>query len=334
MVARPVLEPSGPFARLPLQPHQLTESVTPTEDVFVLAHLGVAHVDPTTWTLEIDGLVRRRRSYTLDELKRYPKREVQSFHQCVGNPLQPGVAARRVANVVWGGVELQTLLDEAGVNEAATCLWSYGLDQGDFQGERCDSYLKDLPLQRVAAGDVLVAYELNGEPLSAEHGFPARLFVPGWYGTNSVKWLYRMTLADRRAEGLFTTRYYNEPVPTADDGAARRSPVWEIAPDSAIVAPAPEQQLPAGKSVEVWGRAWAAKGLRTVEVSVDGGQTWRPATLEAREGWSWQRFSYTWRPDEVGAITLACRATALDGATQPPANARNAIHTVAVAVMA
>jgi DMSO/TMAO reductase YedYZ molybdopterin-dependent catalytic subunit len=327
------MDPKGPLARIPLQPHQLTDAVTPTADVFVLAHLGVPHVDAATWTLAIDGLVRRERSYTLDALKRYPKREIQSFHQCVGNPLQPGVAARRIANVVWGGVDLQRLLDEAGVADAATYLWSYGLDYGELQGTYCESYLKDLPLERLAAGDVLVAYEQNGVPLSTEHGFPARLFVPGWYGTNSVKWLSRLTLADRRADGLFTTVLYNEEVPSAgEDAPPERRPVWEIAPEAVVVAPAPDARVRVGTSVEIWGRAWAPRGLRSVEVSIDGGQQWQPAAVEAREGWSWQRFSFVWRPAAAGPATIACRATDRLRATQPPTAARNAIHRVAVTV--
>ena len=321
MPVRPILDPSGGFRRIPLRPHQLTEPGTSTDNVFVLAHLGVPRINPATWTLEIDGLVRQRRVYTLGELQRFPKREIRSVHNCVGNPLQPQVPTRRVANVVWGGVDLEALLDEAGVAEAARYVWSYGIDYGEFNGTYCDSYRKDLPLERVDDGDVLVAYELNGEPLPAEHGFPIRLFVPGWYGTNSVKWLFRMTLADRRAEGLFTTVFYNEP-----------TPAWAIAPDSVIVAPGPDERLQKVAPVEIWGWAWAANGIRTVEISVDGGRTWRAATVDVRQQRSWQRFSLWWHPVEAGRITIACRATDNAGASQPPSGARNEIHSVAVTV--
>jgi sulfane dehydrogenase subunit SoxC len=331
---RPILDPSGPFSRIPLRPHQLTQHVTPTRDLFVLAHLGVPRVDPATWTLEFDGLVRHPRVYTLDELKRFPKRLIQSFHQCVGNPLQPRVPTRRVADVVWGGVDLTTLLDQVGVEAPANYVWSYGLDHGVFDGTPNESYLKDLPLERVADGDVLVAYELNGEPLPAEHGFPVRLFIPGWYGTNSVKWLFRMTLADQRANGLFTTRLYNDAVSTSDADSPHMRPAWAVAPESLIVAPAPDARLEVGTPVEIWGRAWAARGVRTVDVSVDGGQRWRSAAVEPREEWSWQRFSVPWLPTECGNATLASRATDSKGETQPPTGARNEIYTVSVTVTA
>lgn len=334
MRARAVLDPGGLFRYIPLRPHQFTEAVTPTRDLFVLAHLGVARVDPVAWSLDIDGLVRCPQRLTLADLQRFPKREVLSFHECAGNPLTPEVPERRVANVVWGGVTLETLLDKVGVEPTASYIWSYGLDHGPFAGTQNDSYLKDLPLRRVKAGDVLVAYELNGEPLSAEHGFPARLLVPGWYGTNSVKWLYRMVLADRRADGPFTTVFYNEVIPSSPGASTVRTrPVWEVAPESVIVAPAPDERLQVGTPAEIWGWAWSAKGIRTVEVSVDGGETWHAAAVNVREQWSWQRFHVAWRPSEPGGVTLLCRASDLAGATQPPRGARNAIHAVPVTVV-
>ena len=334
MRARPVLDPTGLFRRIPLKPHQLIEALTPTRDLFVLAHLGVAHVHPAVWSLDIDGLVRCPQRFTLADLQRLPKREILSFHECAGNPLTPEVPERRIANVIWGGVDLETLLDAVGVEPTARYVWSYGLDYGPFLGTQNDAYLKDLPLWRVKTGGVLVAYEVNGEPLSAEHGFPARLLVPGWYGTNSVKWLYRMTLAERRADGPFTTVFYNEVVPSSPESPpVRTRPVWEVAPESVIVAPTPDERLQAGSVVEIWGWAWAAEGICTVEVSVDGGQTWQAAALEAREQWSWQRFRLAWRPSEAGGVTLLCRARDATGATQPSSRARNAIHAVPVTVV-
>jgi DMSO/TMAO reductase YedYZ molybdopterin-dependent catalytic subunit len=134
-------------------------------------------------------------------------------------------------------------------------VWLGGADYGVFDGESCEAFVKDLPLERVAA-DVLVAYEMNGAPLRPEHGYPARLVVPGYYGTNSVKWLNRLSLAEKRANGPFTTRWYNDPILNADGRPTGRTvPVWSIAPESVIVSPAPDQTLSAGEDVEIWG--WA-----------------------------------------------------------------------------
>ena len=201
---------------------------------------------------------------------------------------------------------------------------------GEFEGVDCPAFVKDLPIERVAA-DVLIAYEMNGAPLTPEHGFPARLVVPGFYGTNSVKWLTRLTLAETRATGPFTTRWYNDPV---RDAAGRptgaTTPVWSIAPESVIVSPAPDQALTAGEDVEIWGWAWADGGVTTVELSSDGGARWSCRDLEPHAGRAWQRFSVTWRPDRRGEHRAVHARRSADGRWQPDAGARNAIYRVPV----
>ncbi|MGH7905549.1 MAG: molybdopterin-dependent oxidoreductase, partial [Candidatus Binataceae bacterium] len=300
---------------------------------FTLAHFGIPEIEPNGWAIEIDGMVRRPIRLTLEDLIRRPKRTMLSFHECAGNPLKPKQAIRAVANVVWSGADLKELLDEAEIEPAARFLWSYGVDHGDYGDIQSASYLKDLPLERLAAGDIILAYEMNGEPLMLEHGAPVRLFIPGYYGTNSVKWLCRMTLADRRADGPLTTTLYNDPAPRSDGNRdSKPRPVWAIAPESVIVAPAPKAKLHAGEPVEIWGWAWAAAGVAQVEVSLDGGAAYSRAKLADREQWSWQRFSFDWRPQTVGAFALASRATDSDGATQPASAARNSIYKVNVIV--
>jgi DMSO/TMAO reductase YedYZ molybdopterin-dependent catalytic subunit len=257
---------------------------------------------------------------------------VEAVHQCVGNPLEPTVPTRRVANLRWGGVDLAALLDEIGVDPRARFMWSYGLDGGDFAGTSCDWYVKDLPLERLAAGGVLLAYEIDGAPLPAEHGFPLRLVVPGYYGTNSVKWLWRLHLAENRADGPFTTAFYNDRL-SADDVAAGlppRRPVWAVAPESIIVAPAPDAVVAVGEPTEIRGWAWSFRGIAAVEVTVDGGKSFARAALEERRGWAWQRFSLRWRPTERGEMLLGARAVEATGAGQPLAGARNSIHTVRI----
>lgn len=331
---RPPLDPASGVRLVKLAPHQLTAPITDPKDLFVLAHLGIPRVDSARWSLMIDGLVGHSRSFSLDELKARPKVVVEAVHNCSGSPMEPAVPTRRAANLRWGGVDLAALLDELGVDPSAAFLWSYGLDGGDFADTSCDWFVKDLPLSRLAAGGVLLAYELNGAPLPAEHGFPLRLVVPGYYGTNSVKWLWRLELAPARFDGLFTTRLYNDPV-AADDVAAgqpSRRPVWAIAPDAVIVSPAPDSSLRAGEATEIEGWAWSFRGIESVEVSVDGGASFACATLEARRGWAWQRFSLPWRPAEPGTYTIATRASDANGMAQPASGARNESHTVHVTV--
>jgi DMSO/TMAO reductase YedYZ molybdopterin-dependent catalytic subunit len=188
-------------------------------------------------------------------------------------------------------------------------------------------------LDRVAA-DVLIAFEMNGEPLRPEHGHPARLVVPGHYGTNSVKWLTRLTLAGARASGPFTTRWYNDPILDVEGKpTGATTPVGPIAPESVIVSPAPDQTLPIGEDVEVWGWAWADGGVSAIDVSADDGGGWTPAAIERSAGRAWQRFAATWRPRHHGAYELWSRARSATGGPQPDAGARNAIHRVPIIVL-
>jgi DMSO/TMAO reductase YedYZ molybdopterin-dependent catalytic subunit len=326
------LDPQGYFRRVPLAPERLTDRITATPDAVVLCHLGVPRLGPQDWSLTIDGMVGKPRTLQFDDLLSFPKIEVASIHQCAGSPLQPFEPMRRICNVVWSGARLIDVLAASELDPAATFLWSYGLDWGTFSDVGVDAYLKDLPRERIAA-DTLIAYEMNGKPLPAENGFPARLVVPGFYGTNSVKWLTRMTLADRRADSPFTTRWYNDPV--LDENGAQTGetrPVWSIAPESLIVAPAPDQVLAVSIPVDVWGWAWADGGVERLEIATSG-DDWRMATLEAPAGRHWQRFALTWTPSAIGHFDLASRATARNGLIQPDSGRRNAIYRLPVTVV-
>ncbi|MGX5736464.1 molybdopterin-dependent oxidoreductase [Bosea thiooxidans] len=331
---RPPLDPASGVRRIKLAPHQTTDAVTATDDLFVLAHLGIPRVDPARWSLRLDGLIGRERSFSLAELKARPKRVVEAVHQCCGSPMEPKVPTRRVANLRWGGVDLAALLDELGVDPGASFLWSFGLDGGPFAGRHCDGFLKDMPLSRLAAGDVLLAYELNGAPLPAEHGFPLRLVVPGYYGTNSVKWLWRLHLAAERATGLFVSELYNDPVDAEEiaAGAPSRRPVWAVAPEAIIVTPAPDAVVPADTPVPIEGWAWSFRAVAAVELTADDGASFLRAELEPRRGWRWQRFSCLWQPPAPGEWRLRARASEAGGVTQPLDGARNAQHSVTIRV--
>ena len=326
------LDPQGYYRRVPLAPHQLQDRVTRTEDAIVLCHVGVPRLDREEWSLTIDGLVERHATLRFGDLSRYPKVELTSIHQCSGSPLQPFEPTRRICNVTWAGARLGDVLADCRPGVAATFLWSYGADSGELGGVVIEPYLKDLPLDRVAA-DVLIAYEMNGAPLAAEHGYPARLVVPGYYGTNSVKWLTRLTLADRRATGPVTTTWYNDPVfDGSGNPTGETTPVWSIAPESLIVAPAPDSSVARGTEIEIWGWAWADGGIAAVDISTDQEKTSMGAAVEPRRGREWQRFSLRWTPTDKGRLTLSSRATSCAGEYQLLAGRRNAVHRVPVTI--
>lgn len=332
----PVMDmvPRKTVRHIPLAPHQYTERITPSTDVFVLAHMGIPRARAEDWWLDVAGLVDKPLRLSFDEITRMPKRRVTALHECAGFPKAPHIATRRYANVTWGGVDLASVLQAAGIQAGARYLWSYGLDRGAFEDVQSHVYLKDMPLDRLTNGDVLLAYELNGERLDSEHGFPLRLIIPGFYGTNSVKWLYRLELSDRRPEGPFTTTYYNDVVvtPTPDNPKGITKPVWEIAPESIIVSPAANAELPGGTCL-IWGWAWADAGIQGVEVSMDGGQNWTAANMEIAVNRAWQRFELMWKPPAHGQYTLMSRATDHTGKIQPLLHARNCVYEVLVTVL-
>jgi len=194
----------------PTKPHLLSGAITTDEDLFQTIHMGAVDVDVDKWLLAIDGLVERPFALTYEQLLKLPSSNVQSVHECFGSPLAPATTALwRVGNVIWTGVPLRIVLDMARPQQSADFVWSEGLDSGTFAGVDADRYQKDLPLAKARSHEVLVAYRMNGQPLGRERGGPVRLVVPGWFGTNSTKWLCRLSVCEGRAPGPYTTRFYN-----------------------------------------------------------------------------------------------------------------------------
>ncbi len=305
-----------------LRPQDMTSFVTPEADLFSVWHLGIPDVPTDTWTLTVGGAVARPLTLSLRDLTSLPRTEITCVHECAGSPRARTVPQRRVGNVRWGGVRLSDLLRLADVEDGAAYVISTGRDHGVYDGARHERYEKDVPLAKALDGSVLVALTVNGAPLSVRRGGPVRLVVPGYYGTNSTKWLDSLTVSDRRSTSAFTTTYYMDP---PEDGVGAASPVWELAPNSCLVAPV-DGSVHVGEPVEIRGWAWAGEPVTSVEVTTDGGHDWSPAEVATRSQYEWQGFSFAWTPASVGEHILACRATTRSGATQPLTPRRNRIH--------
>jgi sulfane dehydrogenase subunit SoxC len=324
-----VMGPAATVRRL-VPVARLDSWITPVDNVYVIAHMGIARIDLQRWRLTVDGLVERAVTLDYRELTSLPSREVTAVIECFGNPVQPDVPTRRVGNVVWRGVPLAEVLARAGVQAGADAVWLEGLDFGTFAGMSSDRYLKDLPLDRALEGDVLLAWQMNGAPLTPEHGFPVRVFVPGYFGTNAVKWLARIQVARGRPEGLFTTRLYNRRV-VVDGPAVYDHPVRELDVNSVIVRPQERSVLTSGQHV-ISGWAWSAGNVTDVEVSTDAGATWLQAQIAPPElVHAWQRFALDWPVEAPGAYQIACRACDAKGRIQP-FEGRNRVHVVNVRV--
>ena len=318
------MDPAVTTKRTP-PPDRLGSRITQTPDAYVIGHLGIARVAVPDWSLRVGGLVDSELRISLPELRALPSVTVTAVLECFGNPLEPTIPVRRAANVRWRGVPVRVLLDAAGVRSGASVIWARGLDRGQFDGIDCACYLKDLPLAVVAERGI-IAYEMNGEPLSGEHGFPARLFVPGYFGTNNVKWLAALTLADRRPEHLFTNRLYQR----AEPGADRLVSVRDLDVTSLITSPGEGQTVTAG-IVTIRGWAWSSVPVTAVHIGVQ--DDWQRAELEPGSigDFAWQQFSADLRL-APGDYRVLARAADCRGRVQPQAGARNQVHAVSLRV--
>jgi sulfane dehydrogenase subunit SoxC len=305
----------------------LRYDLTPLGLHYLLIHFDIPQVDAASWRLELGGEVARPLSLSLDELKERPKASVACTLECAGNgrarltprPLSQPWLEEAIGNAEWTGTLLAPLLQEAGVGDGAVEVLFTGLDRG-LQGEVEHAYERSLPLDEALRPELLLAYEVNGQPLPPQHGFPLRLIVPGWYGMTHVKWLDRITVLTEPFEGYQQAHQYR----TKQSEDERGEPVTRILPRSLLVPPGipdfPDRQrfLEPGSHV-LEGRAWSGWApITRVEVSVDGGRSWHDAALDDPTGnFGWRRWRFRWEDVEPGEYELWSRATDDAGNVQP-----------------
>ncbi len=278
-----------------------------------------------------------------------PEVTVAVTMECAGNGralLEPRPASQpwlleAVGTGEWTGVPLSHVLDAAGMHDDAIEVLFTGSDRG-IEGGVEQTYRRSLTVVDANAGEVLLAYELNGAALPPQHGFPLRLVVPGWYGMTNVKWLTSITVTDTEFSGYQQSNAYRLRQTEGETGAA----LGRIAVRSLMVPPGiPDfftrtRTLAAG-NCSVTGRAWSGNGpIVTVDVSTDGGSKWDQAQLDPPElgDRAWQSWRFEWVA-EPGEHELCCRATDAAGTRQPlrpewnlGGYANNAVHRVPVHV--
>ena len=275
------------------------------------------------WQLSVEGAVERPLTLTLEELQALPSHTVIATLECAGNnrsvldPPADGIqfGCGAVSTAEWRGVSLATVLHEAGLRSDAQEVLGEGTDRGHEKslGQEIP-FERSLPLPKALDPDTLLAYEMDGQPLPHEHGFPARLIVPGWYGMASVKWLAKLQVLDQPYAGFFQKTKYIYEVPGQES-----TPVRTMRVKATFVQPADGDTVTAGAPVTVRGYAWSGEGeVSGVAVSTDGGTSWQDAALTAAPGqWAWCEWSLDWTPGASGHATLLVRATDAAGNAQP-----------------
>ncbi len=325
-----VMEPSTTFRhRVPI--NNLNTKITPNSDVFVLAHFGIPRIALNDWRLHFSGMFDCPRTMTIDDIRAFPKHQIESYIKCAGFPDDHRIATRNASNALWGGALLTDVMRAVGLSPEADFLWFYAPDHGSYGKWSADRYLKDVSVKRLSVADILLAYEVNNEPLPAEHGFPLRVFIPGYYGTNSVKWLCRIDAAKVRAPDIFTNELYNDPVFEEGKQTLETSPVWGVAPEALIVAPENGATILRG-NIAVSGWCWGEHEIVEVQLSLDHGQNWISTAPEFRIQNSWQAFTFRVHVDTPGNLDLLVRAIDELGQTQSAQEARNSIHRIEINV--
>lgn len=288
---------------------------TPTDRFFVRDHTSTPLIDARTWRLRLHGSgLARPCAFGYDDLLRMPDRTISAVIECTGNGRAyfasqqgrptPGSQWKLggVGAASWRGVPLSAVLERAGVTRHAIDVMPAGLDPEYVDDGRNQGRVRrPMPIGK-AMDDVLLAYEMNGEPLLPDHGFPVRVVVPGWVGIASIKWVGDIEVSAEPLSSPWNTDYYR-----LDTGPLTRQ----------IVKSAFELG-PAFHGDTLHGRSWSGDGgIRRVEVSTDAGATWRRARLHGpADPTGWQRWDLPWRP-APGSYTLLARATDQSGTSQP-----------------
>ncbi|MBL8129074.1 MAG: sulfite oxidase, partial [Chloroflexia bacterium] len=281
--------------------------ITPNDEFFVIKHFNVPELTAADWRLEVGGLVDQPMTLSLEELKARPRQEVPFTIECSGNsafPFNKGL----VSNAVWAGTPLAALLDDAGVQEPGIEVVFWGADAGEQTWREMtvtEQFARSMSLEDARNPENLLAYEMNGEPLPALHGFPLRLIAPGWYGIANVKWLSRIEVWNRRYMGNFMARDYVTIREEERDGQT----TWTFTSvGRARLKSAPAKVTKDGQEYQIMGAAWGGP-IAGVEVRIDDGP-WQPATLlqEDDSPFTWTFWTLDWGTPTPGEHTVTSRA--------------------------
>jgi sulfite oxidase len=301
--------------------------LTSQEHFYVRTHGSIPAVDPTSYRLFLTGLVQRKRELSLDDLRSMSAvHTVTATLECAGNRRHELMAVKPILGEVpwraavigtakWRGVPLREVLRAVGVEADARYVTFTSLDEAQFEGERV-SYESSIALEKALSPDVLLAYEMNDEPLAPEHGFPLRVIVPGYIGAKSVKWLREIMLQEHPSTNPYQARDYKlfPPEITAQTvDWSRGKTLEDLTLNAAITTPQEGETVAAGPT-RIQGYAITGEGapVERVELSVDGAKTWTTATIVERadpHAWCFWEVTVALSPGDCQMIVRAWDAS-------------------------
>lgn len=305
---------AGLFGNLLGQPEpRRTQPITPNNEFYVTSYRSPPTIHLNDWSLSIGGLVQRSLTLTYEQLLVKPTVSQIVTLECVGNT----VAGEFISTARWEGVPLRSFLEEAGVRS----------DAYDVVFLAADGYSDSIRLDRAMAGDVMIAHRMNGVPLPAGHGFPARAIVPGHYGMKSVQWLSGIEVVAQDYKGYYAQKGWT------DEAVIKTTSRIDLPGHGATVR---------GLHHTIEGVAFAGtRGIRLVEISTDGGASWTAAVLEPPlSPFAWVVWRYDWPAPKPGSYSLVVRATDGAGVRQtsieqdPAPDGATGLHEIAVTVEA
>jgi DMSO/TMAO reductase YedYZ molybdopterin-dependent catalytic subunit len=336
--------------------HLLDDRVTPSNRLFVRNN-GIVpdhalDMDATGWTLTIDGEVNNELTLTLDDLKsNFENVTRQLVLECGGNGrafFSPGASGNQwttgaVGCPEWTGVRMRDVLNAAGVKDTAVYTGHYGNDMHLSGDPDLIPISRGIPIAKALEEDALIAWAMNGEDLAPIHGFPLRTVVPGYPGSTSQKWLTRIWVRDQVHDGPkmggYSYRVPAYPVAPGTEVPEEDMVIMETMPVKSLITSPTTGTMLGGRTLDVRGHAWADGPVASVHTSVDFGQTWQEATLEAPvNAYAWQHFNATIELPQTGYYEVWSRATDMQGRTQPVTTpgwnprgyGNNMVHRIAV----
>ncbi|HWZ32879.1 MAG TPA: molybdopterin-dependent oxidoreductase [Bryobacteraceae bacterium] len=315
--------PNSPTRMLDIR--KIDGPLTPKDQFFAVNHFSRPAVDPSTFRLKFTGMVNKPAEFSIAELRAMKSTELICGFECSGNSPRSMQGLSSCAR--FTGVRLETVLKQLGVQPRAREVVFFGADRGPqdvvfrqqtFKLEQ--QFGRSMTLENAMKPEPLLAYALNGDPLTREQGFPLRLVVPGWYGVANVKWLSEVHLQEDRYLGNYQARWYRTLRGVGGTGE-------ETDPGTQWV----ETEVTRMQLKSVIARVSKAGGahqilgfvlndgtpLKSVEVQVDGG-SWQKAKLDSSSAqYAWKLFTYRWEGATPGEHTIVSRVTDMKGEVQP-----------------